>query len=207
MTKIAIKNLKGEKVKDITLADNVWNVEANAASMKKAIRLQLDASRQGTAKTKTRSEVSGGGRKPWKQKGTGRARQGSTRSTQWRGGAVAGGVNPRDYGFKINRKERVLALKSALSEKVVSKNLVVLENLVLDSLKTKDATKLLKDLSLEGKILFVANEDAENLYMATRNLDNVLVLFADELNVFDVVNADVLVVDEASLKQIEEVLK
>ena len=207
MTKIAIKNLKGEKVKDITLADNVWNVEANAASMKKAIRLQLDASRQGTAKTKTRSEVSGGGRKPWKQKGTGRARQGSTRSTQWRGGAVAGGVNPRDYGFKINRKERVLALKSSLSEKVASKNLVVLENLVLDSLKTKDATKLLKDLSLEGKILFVANEDAENLYMATRNLDNVLVLFADELNVFDVVNADVLVVDEASLKQIEEVLK
>ena len=207
MTKIAIKNLKGEKVKDITLADSIWNVEANAASMKKAIRLQLDASRQGTAKTKTRSEVSGGGRKPWKQKGTGRARQGSTRSTQWRGGAVAGGVNPRDYGFKINRKERVLALKSALSEKVASKNLVVLENLVLDSLKTKDATKLLKDLSLEGKILFVANEDAENLYMATRNLDNVLVLFSDELNVFDVVNADVLVVDEASLKQIEEVLK
>ena len=207
MTKIAIKNLKGEKVKDITLADSVWNVEANASSMKKAIRLQLDASRQGTAKTKTRSEVSGGGRKPWKQKGTGRARQGSTRSTQWRGGAVAGGVNPRDYGFKINRKERVLALKSALSEKVASKNLVVLENLVLDSLKTKDATKLLKDLSLEGKILFIANEDAENLYMATRNLDNVLVLFADELNVFDVVNADVLVVDEASLKQIEEVLK
>ena len=207
MTKIAIKNLKGEKVKDITLADNIWNVEANANSMKKAIRLQLDASRQGTAKTKTRSEVSGGGRKPWKQKGTGRARQGSTRSTQWRGGAVAGGVNPRDYGFKINRKERVLALKSALSEKAASKKLVVLENLVLDSLKTKDATKLLKDLSLEGKILFIANEDAENLYMATRNLDNVLVLFADEVNVFDVVNADVLVVDEASLKQIEEVLK
>ena len=207
MTKIAIKNLKGEKVKDITLADNIWNVEANANSMKKAIRLQLDASRQGTAKTKTRSEVSGGGRKPWKQKGTGRARQGSTRSPQWRGGAVAGGVNPRDYGFKINRKERVLALKSALSEKAASKKLVVLENLVLDSLKTKDATKLLKDLSLEGKILFIANEDAENLYMATRNLDNVLVLFADEVNVFDVVNADVLVVDEASLKQIEEVLK
>ena len=207
MTKIAIKNLKGEKVKDITLADNIWNVEANANSMKKAIRLQLDASRQGTAKTKTRSEVSGGGRKPWKQKGTGRARQGSTRSTQWRGGAVAGGVNPRDYGFKINRKERVLALKSALSEKAASKKLVVLENLVLDSLKTKDATKLLKDLSLDGKILFIANEDAENLYMATRNLDNILVLFADEVNVFDVVNADILVVDEASLNQIEEVLK
>lgn len=207
MTKIAIKNLKGEKVKDITLADNVWNVEANANSMKKAIKLQLDASRQGTAKTKTRSDVSGGGRKPWKQKGTGRARQGSIRATQWRGGGVAGGVNPRDYGFKINRKERSLALRSALTEKAASNKLVVLENIVLDSFKTKDATKLIKDLSLEGKILFIADENAENLYLATRNLDNVLVLFADELNVFDVVNADVLVVDEASLKQIEEVLK
>ena len=207
MTKITIKNLKGEKVKDITLADNIWNIEANANSMKKAIKLQLDASRQGTAKTKTRSEVSGGGRKPWKQKGTGRARQGSIRATQWRGGAIAGGVNPRSYSFKINRKERLLALKSALSEKVASKKLVVLENLALESLKTKDAVKLLKDLSLEGKILFIANEDAEKLYMATRNLDNVLVLFADEVNVFDVVNADVLVIDEASLKEIEEVLK
>ena len=207
MTKIIVKNLKGEKVKDITLADSVWNVEANALSMKKAIRLQLDASRQGTAKTKTRSEVSGGGRKPWKQKGTGRARQGSIRATQWRGGGIAGGVNPRDYAFKINKKERVLALRSALTEKAASKNLVVMESLVLDSLKTKDAVKMLKDLSLEGKVLFVASEDAENLYMATRNLDNVIVLFADEVNVYDVVNADVLVVDEKSLKEIEEVLK
>ena len=207
MTKISVKNLKGEKVKDITLADSVWNVEVNEGSVKKAIRLQLDASRQGTAKTKTRSEVSGGGRKPWRQKGTGRARQGSIRSTQWRGGGVAGGVNPRDYGFKINRKERVLALKSALSDKASAKKLVVVENLVLDTLKTKETKNLFKDLALEGKILFVAGEDAENLYMATRNLGNVLVLFADELNVFDVVNADVVVIDEASLARIEEVLK
>ena len=207
MTKIAIKNLKGEKVKDITLAESIWGVEPNVNSMKKAVRLQLDASRQGTAKTKTRSEVSGGGRKPWKQKGTGRARQGSIRATQWRGGGIAGGVNPRDYSFKINRKEGILALKSALTEKANSKKLIVVENLILDSLKTKDAVKLMKDVALEGKILFVANEDAENLYMATRNLDNVLVLFADELNVYDVLNADTLVVDEASLKEIEEVLK
>ena len=207
MTKISVKNLKGEKVKDITLASSVWNVEVNENSMKKAVRLQLDASRQGTAKTKTRSEVSGGGRKPWKQKGTGRARQGSIRATQWRGGGIAGGVNPRDYGFKINRKERVLALRSALTEKAESKNLVVVENLVLSSLKTKEALNLIKDLKLEGKILFVAGEDAENLYMATRNLDNVLVLFADEINVYDVLNTDVVVLDEASLKEIEEVLK
>jgi len=207
MTKISVKNLKGEKVKDITLADSVWNIEVNEDSVKKAIRLQLDASRQGTAKTKTRSEVSGGGRKPWKQKGTGRARQGSIRATQWRGGGIAGGVNPRDYGFKINRKERVLALKSALSDKATTKNLVIVENLVLDSLKTKDTKNLFKDLALDGKILFVANEDAENLYMATRNLGNVLVLFADEINVYDIVNADMVVVDEASLARIEEVLK
>ncbi|MBE6124685.1 MAG: 50S ribosomal protein L4 [Erysipelotrichaceae bacterium] len=207
MTKISVKNLKGEKVKDITLADSVWNIEVNDGSVKKAIRLQLDASRQGTAKTKTRSEVSGGGRKPWKQKGTGRARQGSIRATQWRGGGISGGVNPRDYGFKINKKERALAIKSALSDKVASKKLIVVENLVLDSLKTKDTKNLFKDLALEGKILFVANEDAENLYMATRNLGNVLVLFADEINVYDIVNADVVVADEASLAQIEEVLK
>lgn len=207
MTKVSIKNLKGEKVKDITLADSVWNVEINEGSVKKAIRLQMDASRQGTAKTKTRSEVSGGGRKPWKQKGTGRARQGSIRATQWRGGGIAMGVNPRDYGFKINRKERTLALKSALTDKAVNKNLVVVENLVIDSLKTKDVKALFKDLALEGKILFVANEDAENLYMATRNMANVLVLFADEINVYDIVNADIVVMDEASLAQVEEVLK
>ena len=207
MTKISVKNLKGEKVKDITLADSVWNIEVNEGSVKKAIRLQLDASRQGTAKTKTRSEVAGGGRKPWKQKGTGRARQGSIRAPQWRGGGIALGVNPRDYGFKINKKERVLALRSALTDKAMAKKLVVVENLVLDTLKTKETKKLFSDLALEGKILFIANEDAENLYMATRNLGNVLVLFADEINVYDLVNADVVVVDEASLARIEEVLK
>lgn len=207
MTKISVKNLNGEKVKDLTLADSVWNVSINSAVTKKAIKLQLDASRQGTAKTKTRSEVSGGGRKPWKQKGTGRARQGSIRATQWRGGGIAGGVVPRDYSFKINRKERALALKSALTDKAQNKNLVVVDNLVLNSLKTKDVKNVLNTLGLEGKILFVANEDAENLYMATRNLGNVLVLFADEINVYDVVNADVVVVDEASLNYIEEVLK
>ena len=207
MTKISVKNLNGEKVKDITLADSVWNIEVNDSATKKAIRLQLDASRQGTAKTKTRSEVRGGGRKPWKQKGTGRARQGSIRATQWRGGGISMGVNPRDYGFKINRKERALALKSALTDKAQNKKLMIVENLAMKSLKTKDAKNVLKNLALDGKILFVANEDAENLYMATRNMGNVLVLFADEINVYDIVNADVVVVDEASLAEIEEVLK
>ena len=207
MTKISINNLKGEKVSDLTLKSTIWTVDINANAMKKMVRLQLDSSRQGTAKTKTRAEVSGGGRKPWKQKGTGRARQGSIRATQWRGGGIALGVNPRDYSFKINRKERVLALKSALASKLNDKKILVVDNLKLNDLKTKTGVQLLKDLKLEGKVLFVANEDAENLYMATRNLNNVLVLFPDEINVYDILNADELVFDEASIKMVEEALK
>ena len=207
MTKISVKNLKGEKIKDLTLNDNVWNIEVNTDALKKMIRLQLDASRQGTRKTKNRSEVSGGGRKPWKQKGTGRARQGSIRATQWRGGGIPFGVDNRDYTFKINRKERVLAIKSALSNKVQEKALVVLDNFNIDSNKTKDAVKVLETLKLEDKILFVTSDDAENLYLATRNMPNVLMIYSDEVNCYDVVNADVLVCDEGSVKNIEEVLK
>ncbi|MDD5865239.1 MAG: 50S ribosomal protein L4 [bacterium] len=207
MTKVSINNLKGEKVGDLTLKSTIWTVDINANAMKKMVRLQLDSSRQGTAKTKTRAEVSGGGRKPWKQKGTGRARQGSIRATQWRGGGIALGVNPRDYSFKINRKERVLALKSALVSKLNDKKILVVDSLKLNDLKTKTGVQLLKDLKLEGKVLFVANEDAENLYMATRNLNNVLVLFPDEINVYDILNADELVFDEASIKMVEEALK
>ena len=207
MTKISVKNLNGEKVKDLTLNDNVWNIEVNEDALKKMIRLQLDASRQGTRKTKNRSEVSGGGRKPWKQKGTGRARQGSIRATQWRGGGIPFGVDNRDYTFKINRKERVLAIKSALSSKVQEKALVVLENYNIDGNKTKDAVKVLETLKLDNKILFVTSDDAQNLYLATRNMPNVLMIYSDEVNCYDVVNADVLVCDEESVKNIEEVLK
>lgn len=205
--KISVKNLAGENVRDLTLNDAVWNIEANDLVLKKMIKLQLDSMRQGTHKTKTRSEVSGGGRKPWRQKGTGRARQGSIRATQWRGGGIAGGVTPRDYTFKINRKERVLALKSALSLKAQNKELVVLDNITLESLKTKDVKKLINDLKLEGKILFVTSEDNENLYMATRNLGYTYAILTSEINAFDLVNADVVVCDEAAVKQIEEVLK
>ena len=205
--KISVKNLAGEKVRDLTLNDAVWNIEANDLVLKKMIKLQLDSMRQGTHKTKTRSEVSGGGRKPWRQKGTGRARQGSTRATQWRGGGIAGGVSPRDYTFKINRKERVLALKSALSLKAQNKELVVLDSIVLETLKTKDVKKLVQDLELVGKILFVTSEDNENLYMATRNLGYAYVILANEINAFDLVNADVVVCDEAAVKILEEVLK
>ena len=205
--KISVKNKANEKVKDLTLNDAVWNIEANDLVLKKMIKLQLDSMRQGTHKTKTRSEVSGGGRKPWRQKGTGRARQGSIRATQWRGGGIAGGVVPRDYTFKINRKERVSALKSALSLKAQEKNLVVLDQIKLESLKTKDVKNLIRDLKLDGKILFVTNDDNENLYMATRNLGYVYTILVSELNVFDIVNASVVVMDEEAVKKIEEVLK
>ena len=207
MTKISVKNINGEKVKDLTLTDSVWNIEVNTDSLKKMIRLQLDASRQGTRKTKNRSEVSGGGRKPWRQKGTGRARQGSIRATQWRGGGIPLGVGPRDYTFKINKKERVIALKSALSSKVQEKALVVVDSFNIESTKTKDAIKMLEGLKLDNKILFVTSDDAENLYLAVRNLPNVLVIYADEVNCYDLVNADVVVMDEAAIKKLEEVLK
>ena len=207
MTKISVKNLKGENVKDLTLSDSIFKIEVNDDALKKMIRLQLDATRQGTRKTKNRSEVSGGGRKPWKQKGTGRARQGSIRATQWRGGGIPFGVDNRDFSFKINKKERVLALKSALSEKVLEKKLVVVDNFQMESAKTKDALVILNNLKLEDKILFVTSDDAENLYLATRNLPNCLVIYADEINCYDLVNADTVVMDEETVNKLKEVLK
>jgi len=207
MAKIQLINVKGEKLKDLTLDDNVWNIEANDIVLKKAIDLQLAATRQGTAKTKTRSEVSGGGRKPWRQKGTGRARQGSIRATQWRGGGIAGGVTPRDYTFDINKKERALALKSALSHKFQDKKLVVVDAVEMKSLKTKEIKDIMATLKLDDKVLFVTGDDNENLFMATRNLGYAYNVNADEINCYDIVNADTLVVDEAAVKVIEGSLK
>lgn len=206
MAKLDIVNLKGEKVKDLKLNDDVFNTEVNEIVLKKAIELQLASLRQGTSKTKTRAEVSGGGRKPYKQKGTGNARQGSIRAPHYRGGGVAFGVAPRSYTFKMNKKERVLALRSALTLKAKEKALVVVESLELESLKTKDLKAMLKDMKLEGKILFVASSDAEKLYMASRNLGNTLVILNEELNVYDLINADIVVMDEEAMKKIEEAL-
>ena len=208
MTKISVKNINGEKVKDLTLTDSIWNIEVNEDSLKKMIRLQLDAARQGTRGTKTRGTVSGGGRKPWKQKGTGRARQGSIRAAQWRGGGIVfGGIENRDYSFKINKKERVLALKSALTSKAQSKELVVLDSVKFDSMKTKDLIKVMDDLKLSGKVMFITVDDNEKLYMAGRKLQNVAYILADEINCYDLINADLVVCDEATVKYIEEVLK
>ena len=207
MTKVNVIDLKGEKVKDLTINEKIWKNEGNDIVLKKAIRLQLDSLRQGTADTKGRSEVSGGGRKPYRQKGTGNARQGSIRAPHYRGGGIVFGPTPRSYSFKTNRKERRLALKTALSEKFAEKNLIVVDSLVLESVKTKDAIKLLETLKLTGKVLFVSAGDAENLYLATRNLGNVAVVMADELNVYDIVNADMVVMDSDTVNYVEEALK
>ena len=206
MAKIKELNLKGEQVKDLTLNDDVFKIESNDVVLKKAIRLQLDSQRQGTADTKGRSEVSGGGRKPYRQKGTGNARQGTIRAPHFVGGGVVFGPTPRSYSFKTNRKERRLALRSALSAKLAEKAVVVVDSLELKSSKTKDAIKMLETLKLNGKVLFVSAHDAEMLYLATRNLGNIAVIMADELNVYDIVNADVVVFDEDSVKYIEEAL-
>ena len=207
MAKKEILNLKGEKVKDVTLNKDIFNVEVNQIAVKKAIDLQMAALRQGTQSAKTRSEASGGGRKPWRQKGTGNARAGTRRSPIWVGGGVAFAPKPRNYTFKMNKKERVIALKSALTIKANEKALKIVDSLVIDSLKTKDAKNLLEKLNLSGKVLFISNSDAENLYMATRNLDKIAVIMADELNVIDLIHHDTIVIEESALNYIEEVLK
>ena len=207
MKKTNVINIKGENVKELKLNEAIFGIEPNDIVLKKAIRLQLDSLRQGTAKTKNRSEVSGGGRKPYRQKGTGNARQGSTRSPHYRHGGIVFGPTPRSYGFKTNKKERVLALKSALSHKLNDKELFVIDNLELKDLKTKNVKDMFKTLKLDGKVLFVTKGDAENLYMATRNLGYVACILAEELNVLDIVNSDKIVFDEEAIQYIEEALK
>jgi len=207
VAKIDVLNIKGEKVKDITLNDSVWNIEINEPVLTDAIHLALNSMRQGTHKTKGRSEVSGGGRKPWRQKGTGRARQGSTRSPQWVGGGTVFGPTPRSYTTKMNKKERALALKSALSDKFQNKELIVVDNLKLETNKTKDAIKTLSTLKAKEKTLIVVDSLNENAILATRNLLNVLVVEPSKVNALNIVNASSLLIDEASVKKIEEVLK
>ena len=207
MSKISVLNVKGEKVKDIKLNDNVWSIEPNDAVIYDAICLATASLRQGTHSVKTRSEVSGGGRKPWRQKGTGNARQGSTRSPQWRhGGIVFGPTIERNYNKKMNKKERRLALKSALSYKVLDRELLVLDELKLDSSKTKEVLNIMKDLKLNKSVLFVVNELTDELILASRNIQGVKVILPNEVNVLDVARYNNMVVTEEAVKAIEEVL-
>ena len=206
MSKISVLNIKGEKVSDLQLNAEVWGIVPNDAVLYDAITLARNSMRQGTHDTKTRAEVSGGGKKPWRQKGTGRARQGSTRAPHWRHGGIVFGPHPRSYDKKMNRKERRLALKSALSYKCIDKELIVVDNFNLESNKTKDAIKVLENLKATKNILIVVDELTENVILATRNLDNVILLQADEINTLDVISADNMIITESAVKSIEEVL-
>ena len=208
MSKINVLNVKGEKVKDITLSKEIWNIEPNDAVLYDAIMLAQSNARQGTHSVKSRSDVSGGGRKPWRQKGTGRARQGSTRAPHWYHGGVAfGPQTEKNYTKKMNRKERRLALKSALSYKVLDNELIVLDSLKLESNKTKEIKEILANLKVDRNILIVVDELDDNVVLATRNLNNVLLLSADEINTMDIVSAHALIATEDAIKSVEEALK
>lgn len=207
MKKNNVINVKGEKVSDITLNENIFGIKPNDAVLYDAITLARASQRQGTADTKTRSEVSGGGRKPWRQKGTGRARQGSTRAPHWYHGGVVFGPHPRTYGKKMNRKERVLALKSALSYKVEENEIIILDELNVKTPKTKDMIKLLNDIKAPKKTLIVVDELSDNLILATRNIPKIELLEASEINVLDIIGADGLVITKKALEMIEEAYK
>ena len=207
MKKLNIVNLKGEKVKDIALNEEVFGIVPNDAVLYDAIKLARNSERQGTHETKTRSEVSGGGRKPWRQKGTGRARQGSIRAAQWYHGGVVFGPHMRSYAKKMNRKERRLALKSALAYKTINSELIVVDSFKLETSKTKDLKAILNGLEATKNVLIVVNELDENMILATRNLNYVNLLQADEINVLDIIAADKMIIEEAAVKTIEEVLQ
>ena len=194
--------------KDVKLSKEVFDIETNENVVRDAIQVAMSGLRQGTYKVKTRSEVSGGGRKPWRQKGTGRARQGSIRAPQWRGGGIALGPVPRDYSLKMNRKERKLALKSALTYKARDKEIIVVDEISLDVPKTKEMIKMLESLEInDKKVLIVMNELNENVILAGRNLQNIFMMEPYELNVLDIINADYILADVAAIKKIEEALK
>ncbi len=207
MKKMDVLNIQGKKVKDITLNESVFGIEPNDVVIYDAIRLATANARQGTHSVKNRAEVSGGGKKPWRQKGTGRARQGSTRAPHWiHGGVAFGPQTDKNYTLKMNRKERRLALKSALSYKVLDNELIVLDELKLKSAKTKEMKEILANLNIDRNILVVVDELDDNLILAARNLENVLLLQVDEINTMDIISANVLVATEAAIKSVEEAL-
>ncbi|MEH7223776.1 50S ribosomal protein L4 [Bacillus sp. JJ1566] len=206
MPKVSLYNQTGSAVGEIELNDSVFGVEPNQQVLFDAVIMQRASLRQGTHKTKIRSEVAGGGRKPWRQKGTGRARQGSIRSPQWRGGGTVFGPTPRSYSYKLPKKVRRLAIKSALSTKVLEENILVLDNLVLETPKTKDMVAVLKGLNVERKALIVTADVNEAVELSARNIQGVTVVTANGVSVLDVLNHDKLVITKAAVEKVEEVL-
>ena len=202
MSNVSVYNMEGNEVGTLELNDAVFGVEVNEHLVHMAVVRQLANKRQGTQKAKTRSEVSGGGRKPWRQKGTGHARQGSTRAPQWTCGGVVFAPVPRDYSFKMNKKERRIALKSALTTRVQENKLVVLDELKLDAIKTKDMQNVLNNLKVEKAMVVTDNE---NVIVSARNIPNVITASVGTLNVFDILKYNTVVLDKAAVAKVEEV--
>lgn len=206
MPKVSVLNIKGEQVGEIELAETVFGVEPHVHVLHSAVVMQQASERRGTHKTKGRSEVRGGGRKPWKQKGTGRARQGSIRAPQWKGGGVVFGPTPRSYAYKLPKKVRRLAIKSALSSKVIDQDLIVLDELVMNAPKTKEFVAILNNLSVDRKALVVAGEYEENLALSLRNIPGVKLVEASGINVLDVIVYDKLIMTKDAVSKVEGVL-
>ena len=204
MAKVSVYNIEGKVVGDMELNDAVFGVEVNTHLVHQAVVLQLANKRQGTQSAKTRSEVSGGGRKPWRQKGTGHARQGSTRSPQWTGGGIVFAPKPRDYSFKMNKKEKNLALKSVLTTKVAENKFIVVDGLSFDEIKTKNMVNVLKDLEVK-KALVVTDDDNKNVTLSSRNIPGVKTAFTNTINVYDILKYDKMVVAKDVISKIEEV--
>ena len=204
MAKVSVYNMEGSQVGDIELNDAVFGVEVNEHLVHMAVVSQLANKRQGTQSAKTRSEVSGGGRKPWKQKGTGHARQGSTRSPQWTGGGVVFAPKPRDYSFKMNKKEKQLALKSALTSRVQENKFIVVDAIKLEEAKTKKFAEALNNLKVT-KALVVLNENDANVVRSAKNIPTVKTALTNTINVYDILKYDTVVIDKAAVATIEEV--
>ena len=205
MPKIDVYNMEGKKVSDIELNDNVFGIEPNEAVVHSVLVNYLANQRQGTQSTKTRSEVSGGGRKPWRQKGTGRARQGSIRAPQWIKGGIALGPKPRSYKYTVNKKEKRLAIRSVLSSKVLEKELTVVDKLEVKEIKTKTMVKALADMKVEGKTLIILPENNKNVFMSSRNIEGVKTIVANNINIFDLLKYTNLILPVDTVKKLEEV--
>ena len=204
MAKVTVYNIEGKEVDSIELNDSIFGVEINEHLVHLAVLQQLANKRQGTQKAKTRSEVSGGGRKPWRQKGTGHARQGSTRAPQWKGGGVVFAPTPRDYSFKINKKEKALAIKSALTSRVEANKLIVLDELNFGEIKTKNMVNVLNNLKI-NKALVVTGEKNDNVVLSARNIEGVRTTVSNSISVYDILKYDTLVLTKDAVQKIEEV--
>lgn len=205
MPKVAVYNISGAQVGEIELSDSVFGIEPNKHVLHDAVVMQLASMRQGTHKVKGRSEVRGGGRKPWKQKGTGRARQGSIRSPQWVGGGTVFGPTPRSYAFKLPKKVRRLAIKSALSSKVLAEQIIVIDSLALNTPKTKEFAAVLNNLKVDRKALVVLPEYNDNVALSARNIPSVKLVAADGVNVYDVLRHEKLIITKDAVQKVEEV--